>query len=228
MSDILRIKNKKVFILGIILLIIVLVIFIINKLNRNENLDLQDEILVRNTTEDSNTDNKEKNENTIIIHVAGEVRKPGIVKLKDGARIEDAIDTAGGLTENADISEINLAYVLEDGSKLNIPSKREEIEENNQKVNSTLSKESGNVLENDYSENKEDKEANKQNNKRINVNKATKEEFEELPGIGTSLAERIIEFRRINGSFKNIEDLKQVNGIGDSKFEKFKEYIYVK
>ena len=128
--------------------------------------------------------------------------------LDEGSRIVDAIDAAGGLTENADITKINLVYVLEDGMKINIPNKTEENQE-----------ETETQIQNDYGkENKGNK---------VNINTAKQTELETLPGIGPSLALKIINYRKENGNFKNKEDIKNVNGIGDSKYENIKEFIEI-
>lgn len=179
--------------------------------NQEQNLEINDQI-----ENNSNEQQLEKNEN-IIVHVSGAVNKEGIVELKNNSRIIDAIDKAGGLRDEADIRNINLAYIIEDGMKIHIPSKEEKestiIAEGN--TDSEIVKQS-NVIKSD-------------NNKKskININTATKTDLETLPGIGESTALKIIEYRKEKGKFKLIEDIKQVNGIGDSKFNKIKELITV-
>ena len=158
----------------------------------------------------------EKNEN-IIVHVSGAVNKEGIVELKNNSRIIDAIDKAGGLKDEADITNINLAYIIEDGMKIHIPSKEEK--ESTIIVESNI--DSGTV--------EQSNEIKSNNNKKlkININTATKTDLETLPGIGESTALKIIEYRKKKGKFKLIEDIKQVNGIGENKFNKIKELITV-
>ena len=88
-------------------------IYFINNKNQTNNIELDENILV------SNQNTKQMSQDTeeiVIVHITGSVKNPGIVKLKEGSRIEDAIEAAGGLTENADISNVNLAYVLDDGT----------------------------------------------------------------------------------------------------------------
>lgn len=179
--------------------------------NQEQNLEINDQI-----ENNSNEQQIEKNEN-IIVHVSGAVNKEGIVELKNNSRMIDAIDKAGGLRDEADIRNINLAYIIEDGMKIHIPSKEEKestiIAEGN--TDSEIVKQS-NVIKSD-------------NNKKskININTATKTDLETLPGIGESTALKIIEYRKEKGKFKLKEDIKQVNGIGDSKFNKIKELITV-
>ena len=141
---------------------------------------------------------------------------PGIVKLEEGARIEDAINKAGGLTEDADISKVNLAYVLEDGVKIKIPS------------DSDIGDLGENIISNGSGENILEDFENSSDNNILNINKATEQEFQDLPGIGPSLASKIIEYRNKNGKFLSVEDIKNVNGIGESKYENIKEKLCVK
>lgn len=210
MIDFLK-QNKIVIIIGI--LAIVLIGW--NVYNSKEESD------VENSTENivANKENEEKiEEEMIVVHITGEVKKPGVVRVKEGSRIEDIIEAAGGLTENADITNINLAYVVEDGVKIKIPAVGDD----------ELSKESY-IIEG-MGENFSIAEGNVENhsNSLININTATQSELETLPGIGPSIASRIIEYRNQNGKFKTVNDIKNVTGIGNNKFEKIKEFIKVK
>ena len=219
MFDGLTSKQKIITIIIISIISISIFLYIYNK-NRNYNYIDDDEILAKDKISDDVIVEDEDSINslteTIIIHVAGEVYNPGVVKLKEGQRIEDAINAAGGLTENADVSNVNLAYVLEDGIKINIPNKNEKIEE-------YISNDIGESIIDDNSKNER-----KENKRMININKATQAELETLQGIGPSLAEKIIEYREQNGKFNTIEDIKNVNGIGDTKFQNIKDNISVK
>ena len=142
--------------------------------------------------------------------------KEGIIEVEEDSRISDIIDKAGGLLENSNLDEINLAYKVEDGMKIHIPtneeiSKKKEVEvTTNQYV---------------YSEKKESKE--EIINKKININTATEQELDQLQGIGQSTANKIIKYREENGKFKNIEDIKNVSGIGDAKFDGIRDEITV-
>ena len=121
--------------------------------------------------------------------------------MEENSRISDAIEKSGGLTEEADISKINLAYLLEDGMKIYIPS---------------------------HNDNKGEMKMETDTKSKININSANQTELEKLPGIGSSTALKIINYRKENGKFNTIEDLKNIKGIGDSKFQKIKELIYVR
>lgn len=209
-------KKQKIILLTISIIVTIgIIYFIYNKNQIKEDINLENDILVTNTTlKENNTE-----ENLVIIHITGSVKKPGIVKLKEGSRIEDAIEAAGGLTESADITKVNLAYVLEDGTKIKIPSISDEDLGSDE------------IIEYGSGENiiiEEDKTSTIKNNQSVNINKATEIELQTLPGIGESLANKIIEYRNQNGKFLNIEDIKKVNGIGESKYSNIKDLITVK
>ena len=166
----------------------------------------------------ANTEPDKKKENTIIVHITGEVKNAGIIELPEESRIADAIEQAGGVTEEADLDQVNLAFVLSDGQKIYIPNKKER-EANEEKAYITA--ESGNnvIIKDKVEGGKKQK---------VNINEAKQEDFEQLPGIGPSIAKKIIEYREQNGKFTSIDELQEVKGIGEAKFENIKEYIMVK
>lgn len=172
-----------------------------------ENLTIEN-TSVQNTVEKE----AELEENKIKVYVTGEVNSPGVIELEEGARIEDAISLAGGTTEKANLQDVNLAYCLEDGTKLYIPN----INEKN--VEYLTSENGENIIENNSSSSET----------KVNINTGDIEELKKLPGVGDSLAQKIIDYRTQNGKFKSIEDLKNVSGIGDKKFESMKEFIVLK
>ena len=202
-----KIENNNELIVYILIEIVVLIasIKLIDIYYQNNNNN--EEITIQNvlTTEDES----EKIENeTIKVYVTGEVKNQGVIELEQGSRIVDAIEKAGGQTEEANLKNVNLAYELEDGQKIYIPNKSEE---------------NTNEITDDGVTGIDSKE-----NDTININKADEKELQELNGIGESLASSIIKYREDNGKFKNIEDLKNVPGIGESKFSNIKEKIKVK
>ena len=212
-------KKQKVIVLVIAIVVAIgMIYFIYNKNQITDDVNLENDILVsENVAKEKSSNTTEENE--VIIHITGSVKNPGIVRLKEGSRIEDAIEAAGGLTENADISRVNLAYVVDDGTKIKIPSSQEE-DIGDEEIIGSGSGENIIIEENTTSSNK--------SSQTININKATETELQTLPGIGASLASRIIEYRSQNGKFGSIEEIKNVNGIGDSKFENIKDLISVK
>ena len=212
-------QRKIIIIIGVI--VAFLIVFIIYKNAETRDYIEQDDsqMMFQNTDEKSQNKDNQIKESTeqIIVHIAGEVNAPGIVSLNEGGRIEDAIKLAGGLTENADISNVNLAYVLDDGVKIIIPKKGTE-NESEEIIKEDAGK--GIILEDGFEVGKKIE--------LININKATQEELEKLSGVGASLAEKIIDYRNKNGKFSNIEDIKNVSGIGESKFNSIKDFICVK
>ena len=201
-------KNKYVYIMiGVGILVIVIGYYFINF--KREDEDYIDESLILEDYNETEINNNEIAK--IKIHITGEVKNEGIVELEEGARIDDAIKKAGDVTEFADLSKVNLAYELSDGQKVYIPSKNEEIEE-------YASLDAGeNVLE--------ESEAI---GGKININVADSSALQTINGVGESLAGKIIAYRELNGKFKSIEDLKNVSGIGEKKFEDIKDKVVVK
>ena len=179
--------------------------------NSNNNLEITSD-LESVSIEENVTETQE-----ILVHISGCVTENKVVSLPDGSRVNDAIEAAGGLTKDADLTNVNLAYILEDGEKIYIPKKGEEISSiNNSSISSTFSSTSSSNA------------TSSTKNSKININKATQAELEIIPGIGPSTALKIINYRNENGKFKSIEDVKNISGIGDSKYEKMKDYITIK
>ena len=179
-----------------------------------------------NNNDEKNIIVEEMQKEIIVVHISGAVAKEGIVEVSLGKRISDVIEKAGGLLENANLDKINLAFKVEDGMKIHIPT-NEEVEKeilNQYQDNRYVYDE--NVIQN--SSNNSVKSNNKKsNNEKININTATEEKLDELPEVGESTAKKIITYRNKNGKFKSIEDIKNVSGIGDAKFEQIKDFIIV-
>lgn len=147
----------------------------------------------------------------IMVDIGGEVKNPMVVELEEGSRVEDAINAAGGVTEDADLTEINRAAFLEDGDKILIPTKPDALD--GVGTAGTSDSNSKGSIYGTYSDS------------RININTANSEELQKLDGIGPVTAEKIIEHRETHGRFETIEDLKDVSGIGEKTFEKLENDI---
>lgn len=147
-------------------------------------------IITQSGSKNDGTDRK-----IVGIHIKGEVEAPGYYELEYGSRIKDALLAAGSETENANLSEINLALKLADGEEIVIPAKGGSDSEKQSDL--------------------------------ININTADMYRLCKLDGIGEALASNIINYRAEKGSFKSINDLKKVGGIGSSKFDKIKDKITV-
>jgi len=142
-------------------------------------------------------------ETVIFVDIKGAVKNPGVYQMKVGDRVKDALEAAGGLTEEADSQKVNLAKRLEDQMAIVVPKVGEEAEE--------------------IPAGETRKEATKEG--KVNINTATVEELKTLKGVGEKKAEAIIEYRKKNGSFQTKEDLMKVRGIGKKLFESFQERI---
>jgi competence protein ComEA len=162
--------KKQIIIGGVIIAVIVGIIGYYFYTNLQTNEEEIIEIEQENKIEEKQQQ-EEIEEEQIIVHIAGEVKKPGIIKTKEGARIADIIEKAGGLNEQADITDINLAYPVEDGQKITIPKKGEETNE---------------YITEASTSNSEDNKETTTENKKININKATQEELQTLQGIRRS------------------------------------------
>lgn len=150
---------------------------------------------------------EEKAPAMITVYVCGSVKNPANVTLEADSRVEDAILLAGGLESNADVNGINMAQKLADEDMIYVPKKGEAVQ-NPGKTAGAPSSSTG------------AKKAAK-----LNINKATLSELDGLPGVGPSTAQKIIDYRSKVGSFKAIEELKNVSGIGDAKFNALKDLI---
>ena len=189
--------DKKQIIIYIGVIAIIIFVIISYIINKTEEKGAYEELQIE-PIKTEQINNKEK----IKVHIAGSVTNEGVVELDEGARIEDAVKAAGGATSDANMKNINLALKLQDGQKIYIPNVNEEETE---------------II----------KEESKSDIELVNINTATQTELELLQGIGPSLAIKIIEYRNKNGKFKNIEELKNVPGIGETKYEAIKNSITI-
>ncbi|MEY4206540.1 MAG: hypothetical protein RL255_377 [Actinomycetota bacterium] len=137
---------------------------------------------------------------TLFIHVAGEVKRPGVYPVIQGSRVVDAIKAAGGAKTGIELSQVNLARVLVDGEQI------------------YLSKESA-------VKSSSNRAKQKAFNGVVHINRATVSEFDSLDGIGPVIAKRIVKYRETNGPFVDIADLQKVDGIGAKTFEKMKDRL---
>ena len=195
-------NNKKIIIIIGVIILIIISIYVLTKIdeynyeeNNYEEYFAEEENII-----------KEEAKKVIVVHIIGEINKPGIVELEEGARVIDAIKKAGGTTEKADLAQINLAYILKDGQKIYIPN----TEDNDKKIEYNTANIENNIKE-----------------EKININTADEDELQRLPGVGASTAAKIIKYREENGSFRKIEDIQNVKGIGEAKYNDLKEQIEV-
>lgn len=148
-----------------------------------------------------NSNNIKNSDGKIAVYITGEVANPGVFYLKENARLYELLDMCGGVTKNADVSNINLAKKLNDSDMITVLAKKED-EDIDEESDISTSNENG----------------------KVNINTASKEELMGLNGIGEQTAQKIIDYRK-QQKFVDIEDIKNVGGIGESKYESIKEYI---
>ena len=199
----------------VVILILVVIVIVIGSINIfKKNLLSQDNYgYNQNLVENSDTPTEQdidtsEGTTTIMVHISGQVYKPGLVELESGSRVVDAVNKAGGLKEDADLDRINLAKKLADEEKIYVP----KVGENTDNVSDISIAEGSSIGGN--------------TDGKIDINNATKEELISLPGIGEVIAGRIIDYRK-NNRFKTIEDIKNVSGIGSKKYEGIKDLIKV-
>lgn len=156
------------------------------------------------TDEDFSAEADTKIPKTILIHITGAVNNPGVIELPAGSRLIDAIEEVGGLKPEADTDSLNLAAVLEDEAKIIVYTKTpQNTGDNGEEVTAPPASVSN----------------------KVNINTATAQELKTLSGIGDVIAQNILDYRSEHGNFKSLEELKEVNRIGDKLFESIKDDI---
>ncbi|QFY82680.1 ComEA family DNA-binding protein [Bacillus subtilis] len=153
--------------------------------------------------------NNDESNGTIVIDIKGAVQHPGVYEMRTGDRVSQAIEKAGGTSEQADEAQVNLAEILQDGTVVYIPKKGEETAVQQGGGGGSVQSDGGKGA-------------------LVNINTATLEELQGISGVGPSKAEAIIAYREENGRFQTIEDITKVSGIGEKSFEKIKSSITVK
>lgn len=218
-------KYKKIGLMSIFAIVVIVSVIFYNtkgfkQLNKNntESIFVDDDNLVfENGKEDKLSSHDSVNmskqmeskleDKTIVVEIKGQVKKPDVYTIDENSIINDLIDLAGGVTENADLSNINRAKKLQNHEMIYIADK--------------------NDSNNDYPQATNMENGSMDNEILVDINTATTDKLKTLNGIGDSKAKSIIEYREQNGGFKSIEEIKNVTGIGDKMFEKIKESITV-
>ena len=171
---------------------------------KESNLQTEVTTVSKDEKEDKNQKEEVVEQDLITVDVKGAVKSPGIYDLPVWSLINDAVQKAGGLTDNADSKSINLAQRISDEALVYVPTKEEAT---SQEAHSNAS--------------------NTKENKKVNLNKASLEELKQVKGLGAKRAQDIIDHRESNGKFKSVDELKKVSGIGAKTIEKLKEYVTV-
>ncbi|MCT4621438.1 MAG: helix-hairpin-helix domain-containing protein [Marinisporobacter sp.] len=201
-----KLTKREIVVLGIF--IFTIIVFSADKfyMNTSEELIVEHKNKEIENIEKSQEKKDKILEKFIIVDICGEVKVPGVVKLKEGSRLIDGVQTVGGLLKTADRKQVNMAKILVDGEQIIIPKIGEDLEEciDTQQV---------------YGRTK--------TSNSVNINTASKNELELLNGVGEVLAERIIQYREKKGRFNKVEDIMNVSGVGDKKYEMIKEQIRI-
>lgn len=168
-----------------------------------------------NTTQSPEQNGPPAENEEIVVHVAGAVKKPGVVKIPRGSRVDDAVRAAGGFSSQADPDAVNLAQPLEDGVQVYVPRKGESVVVEG-RVGAVEPSPTPVRARSEGSTGK------------ININTATAEQLESLPGIGPVTARAIVEYRRQNGRLHSVEELLEVRGIGEKRLEQIRPFVTVR
>ena len=174
------------------------------------NLQTEVTTVAKDSSSEKEVKKEEKEESPeqelITVDVKGAVKSPGIYDLPVGSRIHDAVQKAGGLTEEADSKSLNLAQKVSDEALVYVPTKGEEAASQQAASGTTPST---------------------SKDKKVNLNKSSLEELKQVKGLGGKRAQDIIDHREANGKFKSVDELKKVSGIGAKTIEKLKDYVTV-
>lgn len=214
----------KIWFLVVVIIVVFVFIFFkedmkiednIQVISKSENesihtVNMQDNKYETNENKEKENINKENLSKSITIFISGEVKEPGVVTIESDKRLSDAVNLLGGFTDKADLNKVNLAIKIEDEKHYIIPKLGESLKE--------LNTQEDIISDNSIIQT----ESNK-----VNINTATLNELDTLPGIGEATASKIINHRNEKGKFNSIEELKNVNGIGDKKYENIKDMISV-
>ena len=177
---------------------------------KETNLQTEVSAVSKDSSSEKEVKKEEKEESPeqdlITVDVKGAVKSPGIYDLPVGSRVHDAVQKAGGLTDEADSKSLNLAQKISDEALVYVPTKGEEAAGQQAASGTTPST---------------------SKEKKINLNKASLEELKQVKGLGGKRAQDIIDHREANGKFKSVDELKKVSGIGAKTIEKLKDYVTV-
>lgn len=196
-------KKKKTLIFTVIIAVITITAVYRNYFSEEKySIDESTQII-----EETQETDKESDINEVVVYISGAVKNPGVLTMTSEDRLADAIEMVGGTVDGADMNAVNLAEKLADGKHYIIP-----------KIGENVALSGNNQLSVSNSKGSDGK---------ININTATAEELDKLPGVGESTAQKIISYREESGGFKSVEELKNVNGIGDKKFEDMKDSVTI-
>ncbi|MGL5716689.1 MAG: helix-hairpin-helix domain-containing protein [Paraclostridium sp.] len=190
----------------------------------SEDNELEEKDIQVNKESDIQVSKDSEVENSkITVYISGEVKTPGVVELSSDDRLADGVSICGGVTDDANLNGINLAMKIQDEGHYIIPKIGDEIVNNTVESHEEVNKTNSNKETNENIALDQEEE----NNNKINLNTATVLELDSLPGFGEITAQKIIDYREENNQFNSIDEIKNIKGIGDKKFNDVKDYICV-
>lgn len=207
----LKVNLAKVILLALTILIPSIILLFMSVANNSKNANVE----------------VDTDESTVVVYLSGAVNKPGLFKISANARVFDVVNVGGGITPNADVSKINLAQTVYDGMQVDIPfinnanSEKSLAIPNQSNDNEVLNNKT--VVANENINNT--KETQVKQEEKININTATKEDFANVLGFGNNVAEVIMEYRKIHGTFKNTSELAEVPGVSQNKYNEVKDKL---
>ncbi|MHC6179055.1 helix-hairpin-helix domain-containing protein [Clostridium sp. JNZ X4-2] len=205
-------KNKKK-IIGSIVILAVFSLFLIAGYINSRPVEIsensKDIFSEQDTAENHKSAENSNYTREITVYINGQVKNPGVYKLKDSSRVENLVKAAGGFTGEADSYKLNLAKKLKDEDYIYVDSKISKDEVSTQ----SMSGSSGSQTE---------------GNGKVNINRGSKEELKTIPGVGDVTAQKIIDYREQNGDFSSVEDLKKIDRIGDKTLDKIRDKIDIR
>ncbi|MCF6514889.1 hypothetical protein GSH19_01760 [Lactobacillus sp. S2-2] len=218
-------EYKNQILIGAIILLMFLILFLLFFIS-NDKQGTNDEYFssslssnsseITNTKVETNEVNESKDDNKIYVDIKGAVKSPGMYEVTSQMRLSDTIELADGFNKSADVKHVNLSKKLVDQEVIYIPI-RGEIKGSPNDLN---------VTSND-TDNQQDSSNNKSDSTKVNLNSAEKSSLTTLNGIGDKKADQIIDFRKQNGPFNSVDDLKKVPGFGDKTVDNLREFVSV-
>lgn len=202
-------NSKLIKTVAVVLTLLLAVFLFLNYGKKQDNVIITDDSKVAGKSINTKSENNHNSEEYVFVDIIGEVKKPGVFKMKADSRVFQVIDKAGGLLESADVSNINKAEKVVDGQRIVIG-----------KIGETSHSEPGEGVADGNS-------VSADGSGKININMADKNTLQKVRGIGPAMAGKIVDYRRENGKFNSIEDLKNISGIGEKIFENLKDQLTV-
>lgn len=213
--------NKKYIKIAVVILIIASAVFFFGAKGKDDSITIEKDEVTQSSEKEPEDEEDDNAKLGIYVDVAGEVKSPGVYSMDEGSRVFDVIEKAGGLTNDADIENINRAEPVADGQKITVPSK------NDAQGGFAGSGTSISASDGENNRSGSSNASNGNSSGLVNINSADSAQLQMLPGVGPATAEKIITYREQVGRFKRKEDIKDVNGIGEKKYAKMEALITV-